>query len=194
MTRVRRSLRRELIPYSFKTRFENKKGTNPEELIAAAHAGCFTMALAFGLQAGGYTPTELTTEAAVTLQPEGQGFRISRSALTLRAQVPNLDEATFVEWLATPRRTVRSRRCLTRRSRWMPSRSEVRSAAVAPRVQMRRIAMVQAHQPGEAVFRSILPEEIDWKPFPAFPLAARLAVRGNSGTYLCVLHSIRPLR
>ena len=82
-------------PYSFKTRFENEKGTNPEELIAAAHAGCFTMALAFGLQAGGYTPTELTTEAAVTLEPEGQGFRISRSALTLRAQVPKLDEATF---------------------------------------------------------------------------------------------------
>src|SRR6202011_1910417 len=82
-------------PYSFKTRFENEKGTNPEELIAAAHAGCFTMALAFGLQAGGYTPTELATEAAVTLEPEGQGFRISRSALTLRAQVPNLDEATF---------------------------------------------------------------------------------------------------
>jgi lipoyl-dependent peroxiredoxin len=82
-------------PYSFRTRFENEKGTNPEELIAAAHAGCFTMALAFGLQAGGFTATELTTEAAVTLEPEGQGFRISRSALTLRAQVPNLDQATF---------------------------------------------------------------------------------------------------
>jgi osmotically inducible protein OsmC len=84
-------------PYSFRTRFENEKGTNPEELIAAAHAGCFTMALAFGLQAGGYTPTELTTEAAVTLEPEGQGFRIARSALTLRAQVPNLDETKFAE-------------------------------------------------------------------------------------------------
>jgi osmotically inducible protein OsmC len=84
-------------PYSFRTRFENEKGTNPEELIAAAHAGCFTMALAFGLQAGGYTPTELTTEAAVTLEPEGQGFRISRSALTLRAQVPNLDQTKFAE-------------------------------------------------------------------------------------------------
>jgi len=82
-------------PYSFRTRFENEKGTNPEELIAAAHAGCFTMALAFGLQTGGYTPTELNTECAVTLEPEGQGFRISRSALTLRAQVPNLDEAAF---------------------------------------------------------------------------------------------------
>jgi osmotically inducible protein OsmC len=82
-------------PYSFKTRFESEKGTNPEELIAAAHAGCFTMALAFVLQAAGYTPTELSTEAAVTLEPEGQGFRISRSALTLRASVPNLDAASF---------------------------------------------------------------------------------------------------
>jgi osmotically inducible protein OsmC len=82
-------------PYSFRTRFENEKGTNPEELVAAAHAGCFTMALAFGLQAGGFTPTELSTEAAVTLDQDGQSFRISRSALTLRARVPNLDEAAF---------------------------------------------------------------------------------------------------
>src|SRR5271170_7291751 len=81
--------------YSFRTRFENEKGTNPEELIAAAHAGCFNMALAFVLQGAGYTPTELDTEAAVTLAPEGHGFRITRSALTLRAQVPNLDEAAF---------------------------------------------------------------------------------------------------
>jgi osmotically inducible protein OsmC len=85
-------------PYSFKTRFENEKGTNPEELIAAAHAGCFTMALAFGLQAAGITPEELATEAAVTLEAEGKGFRISRSALTLRAKVPNLDEARFLEF------------------------------------------------------------------------------------------------
>jgi lipoyl-dependent peroxiredoxin len=84
-------------PYSFRTRFESEKGTNPEELIAAAHAGCFTMALAFGLQAAGYTPTELATEAAVTLEPEGPGFRISRSALTLRAKVPNLDAAAFAK-------------------------------------------------------------------------------------------------
>ena len=84
-------------PYSFKTRFENEKGTNPEELIATAHAGCFTMALAFGLQGAGYTPTELSTEAAVTLEPEGQGFRISRSALTLRANVPDLEEAKFAQ-------------------------------------------------------------------------------------------------
>jgi lipoyl-dependent peroxiredoxin len=82
-------------PYSFRTRFENEKGTNPEELIAAAHAGCFTMALAFQLQAGGFTPTELSTEAAVTIEQEGQGFRIASSALTLRATVPNLDQAAF---------------------------------------------------------------------------------------------------
>src|SRR5499426_4115280 len=84
--------------YSFKTRFENERGTNPEELIAAAHAGCFTMALAFGLQGAGFTPTELSTEAAVTLEPEGKGFKISKSALTLRATVPNLDEAKFADF------------------------------------------------------------------------------------------------
>ena len=84
-------------PYSFRTRFENEKGANPEELIAAAHAGCFTMALAFQLQGAGFTPTELTTEAAVSLEPEGQGFRITRSALTLRANVPKLDEAAFAK-------------------------------------------------------------------------------------------------
>ena len=82
-------------PYSFKTRFENEKGTNPEELIAAAHAGCFTMALAFQLQTAGFTPTELSTEAAITLDREGQGFRIARSALTLRATVPDINAAAF---------------------------------------------------------------------------------------------------
>jgi osmotically inducible protein OsmC len=83
-------------PYSYKTRFENDKGTNPEELLAAAHAGCFTMALAFGLQLAGFKPTALETEAAVTLEPDGsQGFRISRSALTLRAQIPGISEEKF---------------------------------------------------------------------------------------------------
>ena len=82
-------------PYSFKTRFQNEKGTNPEELIAVAHAGCFTMALAFQLQTAGFTPTSLSTEAAVSLDPEGQGFKISKSALTLVAEVPGLDQATF---------------------------------------------------------------------------------------------------
>src|SRR5262249_23131878 len=108
-------------PYSFKTRFENEKGTNPEELIAAAHAGCFTMALAFGLQGAGFTPTELSTEAAVTLESEGQGFRISRSALTLHAKVPNLDETKFADWRETPRRTAQSPRFSRPRSCSRPS-------------------------------------------------------------------------
>jgi lipoyl-dependent peroxiredoxin len=83
-------------PYSYKTRFENDKGTNPEELIAAAHAGCFAMALAFALQMAGFKPTELATEAAVTLEPDGaQGFKISRSALTLRAQIPGISTEQF---------------------------------------------------------------------------------------------------
>lgn len=84
-------------PYSFRTRFENEKGTNPEELIGAAHAGCFTMAFAFRLQAAGFTPSELTTEAAITLEQDGTGFKISRSALTLRGKVPGVDKATFVQ-------------------------------------------------------------------------------------------------
>ena len=82
-------------PYSYKTRFESEPGTNPEELIAAAHAGCFTMALAFQLQAAGFTPEELSTEAAVTLEKDGDGFKISKSALTLTANVPGIDQDQF---------------------------------------------------------------------------------------------------
>ncbi len=84
-------------PYSFKTRFESEPGTNPEELIAAAHAGCFTMALAFQLQAAGFTPEELSTEAAVSLDQDGTGFKISKSALTLTAKVPGLSQEKFDE-------------------------------------------------------------------------------------------------
>src|SRR5918993_3020253 len=84
-------------PYTFKTRFESDPGTNPEELIAAAHAGCFTMALAFQLQGAGFTPTELSTEAAVSVEKQEQGFAITKSALTLRAQVPGIDNAKFEE-------------------------------------------------------------------------------------------------
>ena len=84
-------------PYSYKTRFESEEGTNPEELIAAAHAGCFTMALAFQLQGAGFEPTELSTEAAVTLVKEGEGFKISKSALTLTAQVPDIESQKFAQ-------------------------------------------------------------------------------------------------
>jgi osmotically inducible protein OsmC len=84
-------------PYGFNTRFGGEKGTNPEELIAAAHAGCFSMALAFALTAAGFTPTRVATSAAVTLEPEGSGFKISKSALKLEAAVPNIDRAKFRE-------------------------------------------------------------------------------------------------
>lgn len=88
-------------PYSFKTRFESEPGTNPEELIAAAHAGCFTMQLAFLIQRAGAEAEELNTEAAVSLVPDGEGFKIDRSALTLRAKVPGLDQARFEELART---------------------------------------------------------------------------------------------
>ncbi len=83
--------------YGFKTRFENEPGTNPEELIAAAHAGCFAMALAFAVEGAGHKAEEIRAEAAVTLVQDGQGFRISRSDLTVRAHVPGLDDAKFKE-------------------------------------------------------------------------------------------------
>ena len=83
--------------YSFKTRFENEKGTNPEELIAAAHAGCFAMALAFALQKAGLEPNTLTVDSAVSLDPDGDGFKVSKSALTLVADVPGIDRAKFDE-------------------------------------------------------------------------------------------------
>ena len=108
-------------PYSFKTRFENEKGTNPEELVAAAHAGCFTMALAFGLQAGGDTPTELTTEAAVTLEPEARVSALAAPLSRCARKYLTWMKRPLLEWPVMPRRIVRSRRCLTRRSRWMPS-------------------------------------------------------------------------
>jgi osmotically inducible protein OsmC len=82
--------------YGFTTRFENEPGTNPEELIAAAHASCFTMALSFGLAKAGVTEGTLETEARVKLEKDGDGFKVTRSDLTLTGEVP-LDEAKFRE-------------------------------------------------------------------------------------------------
>ena len=79
--------------YGFNTRFEGEPGTNPEELIAAAHAGCFTMALSFGLAKAGVNEGRLETEARVKLESEGEGFAITRSDLRLRASVPGMEEA-----------------------------------------------------------------------------------------------------
>jgi len=79
-------------PYGFGTRFEDEVGTNPEELIAAAHAGCFTMALSFALSTEGVSQGTLETEVRVKLDKEGDGFRISRSDLQLTARVPGIEE------------------------------------------------------------------------------------------------------
>lgn len=83
--------------FGYKSRFEEGPGTNPEELLAASHAACFTMAVAFGLQLAGFTPTDLETQAAVSLESDGDQFRIARSALTLRAEVPGIDNDHFQE-------------------------------------------------------------------------------------------------
>jgi osmotically inducible protein OsmC len=84
-------------PYGFRARFEGGPGTNPEELIGAAHAGCFTMALSKILGDPNLTATELNTKADVTLDKVGDGFSITAVHLTLRGTVPGTDNATFVE-------------------------------------------------------------------------------------------------
>ena len=84
-------------PYSFGSRFLEESGTNPEELIAAAHAGCFSMALSGGLGRSGYEATSISTSAKVTLGKVGEGFQITNIELTTEGVVPGIDEATFVE-------------------------------------------------------------------------------------------------
>ena len=79
--------------YGFNTRFEGEPGTNPEELIAAAHASCFTMALSFALAGAGHNEGNLQTEAKVKLDQDGAGFKVSRSDLKLNASVPGIEEA-----------------------------------------------------------------------------------------------------
>jgi lipoyl-dependent peroxiredoxin len=84
-------------PYSFASRFEQGPGTNPEELIAAAHAGCFSMALSFMLEQAGYTPERIQTSARVFLERVGEGFKITAINLETEARVPGIDEKTFLE-------------------------------------------------------------------------------------------------
>ena len=83
--------------YGFNTRFENEPGTNPEELIAAAHAGCFTMALSFALAGAGVNDGTLESEARVKLEQDGAGFTVTRSDLKLTASVPGIDEGRLRE-------------------------------------------------------------------------------------------------
>jgi lipoyl-dependent peroxiredoxin len=85
-------------PYSFKTRFQSedgKAGTNPEELLGAAHAGCYAMALSFALSDAGHPPRELKVTAAVDISKVADGFAIGAIALTLEASVPGIDAAKF---------------------------------------------------------------------------------------------------
>src|SRR5687767_915886 len=82
-------------PYGFGTRFGDEPGTNPEELIAAAHAGCFTMALSFALARAGFADGRLETKAAVKLDKKGEGFTVTRSDLDLTASVPGIDADQF---------------------------------------------------------------------------------------------------
>jgi osmotically inducible protein OsmC len=82
-------------PYGLKARFENGKGTNPEELIGAAHAGCFSMALAVMLGEAGLTPERIETHADVTLDKVGDGYEITASHLSVSARIPGVDNATF---------------------------------------------------------------------------------------------------
>jgi osmotically inducible protein OsmC len=81
--------------YSFSTRFENGKGTNPEELIAAAHAGCFSMAFSAQLGAAGMTPESIRTTASVTLEKVGEGFSVTSSHLEMTAKIPGAERAAF---------------------------------------------------------------------------------------------------
>ena len=82
-------------PYSFATRFADKPGTNPEELIAAAHAGCFSMALAFALGKAGFTPATIDTTANLSLDKVGEGFAITAIHLDVAAKIPGIDAPRF---------------------------------------------------------------------------------------------------
>lgn len=84
-------------PYSFSTRFENGVGSNPEELIGAALAGCFSMALSGGLGGAGFTPKSVQTEAEVFVEKVGEGFKITKIDLRTVAEIPGIDKAKFME-------------------------------------------------------------------------------------------------
>jgi osmotically inducible protein OsmC len=87
-------------PYGFASRFEGKPGTNPEELIGAAHAGCFTMALSLILSEAGLTAEKMETQADVTLAKQADGFAITAVHLTLKAKIPGTEDAKFQELAA----------------------------------------------------------------------------------------------
>ena len=100
-------------PYSFQSRFEEGEGTNPEELIGAAHAGCFSMALSGALERAGHAPNSIDTSARVHLERGDSGFRISRIDLTTTAEVPGIDDAAFQEQAETAKKNCPVSQALT---------------------------------------------------------------------------------
>jgi lipoyl-dependent peroxiredoxin len=92
-------------PYGFASRFDDdRRGTNPEEILAAAHAACFTMAFSFACDKAGFATNRVDTHARVRLAPQGEGFTIDRIALTLMASVPGIDDVRFQEIALTAKR------------------------------------------------------------------------------------------
>jgi len=90
--------------YSFKSRFGESAGTNPEELIGAAHAGCFSMALSLFLEKAGYTPIDINTSAKVHIEQAGEGFKITRIDLSTEAKVDGIDNDTFQKQAETAKK------------------------------------------------------------------------------------------
>ncbi len=90
--------------YSFASRFEEGTGTNPEELIGAAHAGCFSMALAAGLTKAGFSPKRISTTASVSLEKVGEAFKITTIELNTEAEIPGIDEGNFLEQAETAKK------------------------------------------------------------------------------------------
>ena len=104
-------------PYGFGSRFgDDRKGTNPEEIVGAAHAACFTMAFAFACEKAGIATRTIDTTAKVRLAKDGEGFKIDRIALTLTATVPGLDEAQFQKIAAEAKANCPLSKALT----WVP--------------------------------------------------------------------------
>ena len=99
--------------YSFSSRFEEGSGTNPEELIGAAHAGCFSMALSAGLERAGHAPNSIETSARVHLERADSGFRISRIDLSTTADVPGIDDAAFRDQAETAKKNCPVSQALT---------------------------------------------------------------------------------
>jgi len=108
-------------PYSFATRFENTPGTNPEELIAAAHAACFSMALSAQLGTANLTPSSIETSATLTMEKLDAGWTITAVHLDVVGKVPGADNAKFQELAGNAKSGARFPRCSTPKSPWMQS-------------------------------------------------------------------------